>query len=268
MEFIDTHSHLFVEQFDEDRDLVVQRARSAGVKHLFLPNIDGDSVQALLHTVAEYPGYCTPMVGLHPTSVNASYEVELDNIHTLLIENKGFFAAIGEVGVDLYWDRTFRQQQLHAFSQQIVWAKELGLPLAIHSREAFAETYETVSSHAGEGLSGVFHSFGGSREEAEKLLSIPDFYLGINGVVTFKKSTLPQVLRQVVPLERVVLETDCPYLAPVPYRGKRNESSYLPLVAERLAQVYEVPVAVVAQVTTQNAEKLFQKSTASLADFR
>lgn len=260
MEFIDTHSHLFVEEFEEDRPQVVERAREAGVKHLYLPNIDVESVPALMRTTAEYAGYCTPMLGLHPTSVTASYREDLQKIHELLKAQTSRFAAIGEVGMDLYWDKTFREQQLDAFEQQIRWAGHYRLPLAIHSREAFRETYETVVRHAGPGLSGIFHSFGGSREEARSLLSLPDFYLGINGVVTFKKSTLPEVLREEVPLQRIVLETDCPYLAPVPYRGKRNESAYLPFVAEKLAEIYGVTVEFVAQVTTRNAEKLFQKT--------
>lgn len=239
---------------------MVERSRKAGVKHLYLPNIDVDSIPALLNTVAEYGDYCTPMLGLHPTSVTASYQKDLRKIQELLEEKKKHFAAVGEVGLDFYWDKTFREQQLEAFERQILWAEQYRLPLVIHNREAFQETYDTVARHAGPHLSGVFHSFGGNKEEARMLLSFPGFYLGINGVVTFKKSTLPEVLREAVPLERLVLETDCPYLAPVPHRGKRNESSYLPFVAEKLAQIYGVSLECVAQTTTRNAEKLFQKT--------
>ncbi len=261
LEWIDTHSHLFVEEFNEDRAAVVARARAAGIKHLFLPNIDVESLSALEQTIAQFPGYCTPMLGLHPTSVGEFYRNDLQTLHHILKENPTRFAAIGEVGMDLYWDKTFHNEQLDAFSQQISWASEYHLPLAIHSRDAFHETYETVSRLATPGLRGVFHSFGGTQEEARALLSIPGFYLGINGVVTFKKSTLPEVLRQEVPLDRILLETDCPYLAPAPYRGKRNESAHLPLIAAKLAEIYEVPLSLISQVTTHNAEKLFQKNT-------
>lgn len=260
MEIIDTHSHLFVEEFDEDRAEVVMRAREAGVKRLYMPNIDYESLPALLRTSEEYPDYCFPMLGLHPTSIKEFYREDLLRLWEVLQDDPQRFVAIGEVGMDLYWDRTYKEAQLDAFACQIGWAKQYNLPVIIHSRNAFQETFQTVETHFDANLRGVFHSFGGNVDEAQKILSLPGFYIGINGIVTFKKSILPEVLKEIVPLERVVLETDCPYLSPVPYRGKRNESSYLSFILECLSQIYNLPVELVAQVTTRNAETLFQKT--------
>jgi TatD DNase family protein len=204
-----------------------------------------------------FPGICYPMIGLHPTELGDDYNSVLDRLYNLL-KSDDRFVAIGEVGLDFYWDDTKKREQEEVFRRQIEWALETGLPLAIHSRSAFDELYAVMDDYRGRGLTGVFHCFSGSEDEALKLLSFDGFYLGIGGVVTYKKSTLPSVLRS-VPLERVVLETDSPYLAPVPKRGKRNESAYVPHVADLLAAVYDCSVEQVAAVTTANASTLFPK---------
>ncbi|MFA6872781.1 MAG: TatD family hydrolase [Bacteroidaceae bacterium] len=252
---IDTHSHLFVEEFDKDRALCVARAKAAGVSHLYLPNIDLSSIHALLDMVDEYPDYCTPMVGLHPTSVDEGYLEQLIQLKAILDATPNRFAAIGEIGIDLYWNQTYRNTQMKVFDTQISWAEQYNLPIVIHQRNAFKETIEIVKQHSSRG---IFHSFSGSAEEARELIALSDYLLGINGVVTFKKSTLPEVLQTEVPLNRIVLETDCPYLTPAPHRGKRNESSYLPFILNKLSEIYGVAQEVVAQVTTENACLLFE----------
>ena len=257
IEFVDTHTHLFVQEFDEDRKDVVQRAVDAGVAKLCLPSITEESIPSIMKMCEEYPGVCYPMIGLHPTELGEDYKATLERLYALL-KNDSRYIAVGEVGLDLYWDDTRKKEQLEAFDIQIGWAAEMGLPLAIHSRSAFGELYDVMESHRGKGLTGVFHCFSGSEDEAQKLLSFDGFCLGIGGVVTYKKSTLPLVLKN-VPLERVLLETDSPYLPPVPFRGKRNESAYVPYVAEFLAGIYNCSVDEVARVTTSNAYKLFPK---------
>ena len=257
MEFIDTHTHLFEPEFAEDREMVVQRAVEAGVKTLCLPCITEASLSRMEEMCAAFPGICYPMIGLHPTELGDDYQTVLDRMYK---ELKGCdrYIAVGEVGLDLYWDDTRKNEQLDAFRQQIEWAAETGLPLAIHSRNAFDDLYKVMDDNRSKGLTGVFHCFSGDAEEARKLLSFDGFYLGIGGVVTYRKSNLPSVLAD-VPLERVVLETDSPYLAPVPRRGKRNESSYIPFVAQKLAEIYGCSVDEVAAVTTDNARRLFPK---------
>ncbi len=257
MEFIDTHSHLFVEEFAEDLPAVIERAKQAGVSRVYMPNIDLESIQPMLDIVARYPGYCYPMMGLHPTSVDAEYKRVLVAMKTMLDENP-IYVGIGEVGLDFYWDTTWRKEQEAVFDTQMQWALERNLPLIIHCREAFDAMYQLMRPYQSESsLRGIFHSFTGTKEEAEKMLEFSGFYLGINGVVTFKKSTLPDVL-PIIPLERLVLETDSPYLAPVPYRGKRNESAYVKFVLEKVADILSVPVSVVAETTTRNAQMLFR----------
>ena len=257
IEFVDTHTHLFVTEFDIDRADAVRRAVDAGVGTLCLPAINGVSLPLLMAMCDEFPSVCHPMIGLHPTELGDDYEAVLDRMYDILKSNDRF-VAIGEVGLDFYWDDTRKREQEEVFRRQIEWALETGLPLAIHSRSAFDKLYAVVDDYRGRGLAGVFHCFSGSEEEARKLLSFDGFYLGIGGVVTYKKSTLPDVLK-CVPLERVVLETDSPYLAPVPKRGKRNESAYVPYIADFLAGVYGCSVEQVAAVTTANARKLFPK---------
>lgn len=255
--FIDTHTHLFVKEFDDDRNIVVERALSAGVKSLCLPCIDEASLEPLLSMCRNFPDVCHAMIGLHPTEINDDYKSVLERMYARL-KSCDEFIAIGEVGLDLYWDDSRKIEQIDAFVQQIEWAAETKLPLAIHSRNAFDELYSVMDSQRSRGLTGVFHCFSGSEEEALKLLSFDGFYLGIGGVVTYKKSTLPAVLAS-VPLERIVLETDSPYLPPVPYRGKRNESSYIPYIAQFLAEIYCCNIEKVAEVTSSNALRLFPK---------
>ena len=253
---IDTHTHLFVEEFDGDRELALIRAREAGVTRLFMPNIDDASVEQMLALCDEHEG-CYPMIGLHPTSVDADWKIRLERVERWLHSDRRFY-GIGEVGLDLYWDKTYLKEQVEVLHRQIEWALTYGLPLVIHCRAACSELLEVLSRYDKKSLTGIFHSFTGTEEEALRLLDYPGFMLGINGVVTFKKSTLPAVLASSVPLERLVLETDSPYLAPVPYRGKRNESAFIVKVAERLSEVYGVPMAGIASVTSANALKVFK----------
>lgn len=253
---IDTHSHLFVEEFDEDRSEVMRRAREAGVQRILMPNIDLSTVEPMQRVCAQYPGFCYPMLGLHPTEVTADYRQALDALKRKLDSNPLMFVAIGEVGLDLYWDKTYKTEQIAALEEQIGWALEYDLPLVIHSREAFPELYTLFSHYKDAPIRGVFHSFTGTADEAQSLLGFPGFMLGINGVVTFKKSTLPEALSE-VPLSRLVVETDSPYLAPTPYRGKRNESAYIVRVVERLAELYACTSETVAEQTYANAAGLF-----------
>ena len=251
---IDTHSHLFVDDFDADRPEVMLRAREAGITHILMPNIDVASVDPMLRVCGEYPGYCFPMIGLHPTEVDANYRDALAALKPLLDEHP--FIAVGEVGLDLYWDKTYKAEQLAALEEQIGWALERNLPLVIHSREAFPELYALFSHYKESPIRGVFHSFTGTADEAHALLEFPGFMLGINGVVTFKKSTLPDALSE-VPLSRIVVETDSPYLAPTPYRGKRNESSYVARVVEKLSEIYALSPDAIADTTYRNACAVF-----------
>ncbi len=257
IEFVDTHTHLFVSEFNDDRDMTVQRALQAGVKKLCLPSITEETLPDILAMCGNYPGVCYPMIGLHPTELGEDYKATLERL-CLLLKNDNRFIAVGEVGIDLYWDDTRRKEQIDAFNIQIEWAAEYGLPLVIHSRNAFNELCDVMESHRGKGLTGVFHCFSGSEEEARRLLSFDGFFLGIGGVLTYKKSTLPQTIKN-VPLERILLETDSPYLPPVPFRGKRNESSYIPYIAEFMAGLYGCSIEEVARITTANAHELFTK---------
>lgn len=255
---IDTHSHLFVEEFSDDLRQTIQRAKDAGVTHVFMPNIDDTTVTDMLRACDEYPGYCFPMLGFHPTSVNAQSMSVVKDMKRLL-DGEHPYIAIGEVGMDLYWDKTYLKEQQRVFDEQIQWALEYQLPLVIHCREAFPELFEVLKPYKDTELSGVFHSFTGTQDEADELMEYTRFMIGVNGVVTFKKSSLPGIL-QSIPLNRLVLETDSPYLAPTPYRGKRNESSYIVKVAEKLAEVYSVDVEDIKKKTTQNALKVFKRA--------
>ena len=261
---IDTHSHLFVEEFDVDRATVMARAREAGITHVVMPNIDAASVAPMLEVCAEYPGFCYPTIGLHPTEVKEDYRQVLDEMKAHLdasVRGKAPhapFVAIGEVGLDFYWDSTYKQEQLKALEEQIGWALEHELPMIIHSRESFSELYTLFSHYKDAPLCGVFHSFTGTADEARALLEFPGFVLGINGVSTFKKSTLPEVLQE-VPLSRIVVETDSPYLAPTPYRGKRNESAYVLRVVEKLTEIYQCSPEQVTSQVYENSCNLFFK---------
>lgn len=252
---IDTHSHLFLEEFSEDLPQVMERARQAGVTSIFMPNIDSSTIEPMLSVCADYPDFCYPMIGLHPTSVNESYEQELAIVRERLSAPNNF-VAIGEIGLDFYWDKTFLNEQLLAFEQQIEWALAYDLPIVIHSREASDYIYKVMQPYKNTSLKGIFHSFTGTAEEAEKLLEFERFMLGINGVVTFKKSTLPEALK-IVPPQRIVLETDSPYLTPVPNRGKRNESANVKDTLMKVAEIYEMNPEFVAQLTSENALKVF-----------
>ena len=251
---IDTHSHIYSEEFDADRDEVILRAQHAGVTKIILPNVDSDSLPRLLKLEARYPDYCYAAVGLHPESVKENYQKELDVIREELERRK--YIAVGEIGIDLYWDKTYQTEQILAFQTQVEWAIEFNLPVIIHVRNSHNETIQALKPYAGKGLKGIFHCFGGTPEEAAEIFSLGDFKLGIGGVVTFKNSGLAASLMH-IPLEKLVLETDSPYLTPAPFRGKRNESAYTVLVAEKLAQVYDMSVGEIDRITTENARKLF-----------
>ncbi|PKP10314.1 MAG: hydrolase TatD [Bacteroidetes bacterium HGW-Bacteroidetes-4] len=255
MEFIDTHAHLYTDEFEGDQTQVMQRAREAGVKKVVLPAIDSKSHQAMLKMVEQYPGELFPLMGLHPTSVKDDYQKELAVVEKYLSESSLFY-GIGEIGIDLYWDKTHYKEQSDAFKIQVGWAKQLKQPVVIHTRDSFAETFNLLEPMVEDGFTGIFHCFGGSVEEAKKAIAL-GFYLGIGGVLTFKNSKLNEVLKQ-VDINHLVLETDSPYLAPTPFRGKRNESSYLIQVADKLAEVYQISVEEVARITTANATKVFQ----------
>ena len=255
MRLIDSHSHLFLEEFAEDLPQVMARAREAGVTHIFMPNIDSTTIGPMLRVCREYKGYCYPMIGLHPTSVGADYEKELEIVARELA-SPNEFVAVGEIGMDLYWDKTFLREQQRVLDRQIEWALEYGLPVVLHCREAFDHIYNVLKPYQQTPLKGIFHSFTGTSEEACRIMEFADFMIGINGVVTFKKSTLPEVLKN-IPLERIVLETDSPYLTPVPFRGKRNESSYIPLIAQKIAELTGLETKKIEEITTQNALNLF-----------
>ena len=255
---IDTHSHIFEPDFADDLPEVIARAKEVGVEKIFMPNIDDTSVDAMLGVCSQYPGYCFPMLGFHPTSVDADAMPKVKEMKKRLTEGHPYI-AIGEVGLDLYWDKTYIKEQQMVLEEQIQWALEWELPLVIHCREAFPELFDVLKPYKETKLTGVFHSFTGTVNEAMELLDYARFMVGINGVVTFKKSTLPEALK-VLPLERLVLETDSPYLAPVPFRGKRNESSYVKRVAVKLAELYGVEIGEVERQTTANALKVFKIS--------
>jgi len=250
---IDTHSHLDGEEFADDLPEVIQRAKEAQVEKILVPNVNLQGLQHLIEVCDSYKGYLYPMIGLHPEDVNDGYQGQLDQMQTILEENPSKFTAIGEVGLDFYWDETYRKEQIDAFEQQIQWAKQYGKPLMIHARNAFQELVEMMEAHRNDNLTGVFHCFTGTEDEARKLLTFEGFKLGIGGVLTFKKSTLPQVLKNAVPLNRIVVETDSPYLAPVPHRGKRNESAFIIEIIKRLTEIYACNMENIATETKKNA---------------
>jgi TatD DNase family protein len=258
MRLIDTHAHLYLGQFDEDRGEMLQRALDKGVDKFFLPNIDSTSISAMLAMEEAYPEHCFAMMGLHPCSVKENYEEELAIVRQWLDERP--FCAIGEMGIDLYWDKSFLTEQKEAFMIQAQWAKELGLPIVIHTREATDIAIDLVEQVKDERLSGIFHCFSGTPEQAQRIIAL-GFHLGIGGVLTFKNGGLDKALEN-IGLEHLVLETDAPYLAPAPFRGKRNESAYLSLVLEKLAAIKGLPPEEVARMTTANAEAIFSGTPA------
>ena len=273
MKIVDTHTHLDGEEFDEDRSEVIMRAKEAGVGMVFLPAIDVKTSEAVLKLSHEYPGYAYPMVGLHPEEVKADWKEQLKKIEAILDEHlttvdglngikyKSDYIAIGEIGLDFYWSREFEKEQLEAFEKQVEWSCETGLPLMIHCRKAQNEMLHILRKWKDKLPGGVFHCFTGNQQEAKELLEYDNFVLGIGGVSTFKSSHLREDLPAVVPLERIVLETDSPYMAPVPYRGKRNESAFVVQVMKTLATAYGVSEEEVAKVTNQNVERVFGVKT-------
>ena len=252
--FIDTHTHLYSEEFNEDRFTCIKQAISNGVSRFYMPNVDSESIDGMLALEAQFPEHCFPMMGLHPCSVNGNYEKELEIVKKWL--DKRRFKAIGEIGIDLYWDKTFIKEQEVVFKQQIDWALEFKYPIVIHCRNAFDEIYAILSMYSSL-PKGIFHCFSGNLDQAKQILSLGNFKLGIGGVVTFKNSGLDKIVEQ-LDINDLVLETDAPYLAPVPHRGKRNESNYLPLVAQKLALLKNITIEEIAQITSNNALKLFE----------
>ena len=253
MQFVDTHSHLYSEAFAEDIAQVIERAKTKGVFKIFLPNIDEESIVSML-SLAEMDTCFETMIGLHPTSVTQNVEKQLE-IHRSYLSNPNSFIAIGEIGIDLYWSKEFKEQQIFAFEQQIMWALDNNLPIAVHNRDAFDEIVRSLSKINRKSYNGVFHCFSGDIQQAEKIIEM-GFALGIGGVITFKNSELQQVIKR-IPLEKLLLETDSPYLTPAPYRGERNESSYIPIIAQKIAEIKGLPLAEVAEKTTQTALNIF-----------
>ena len=257
MTFTDTHTHLDGDEFKADLPDVIGRAKAQGVGRVLVPAIDLKSVDTVLAVCRQFPGYAFPMIGLHPEEVKADWETQLRQLKARFTEAS--FIAIGEVGLDFYWDRTFEREQLLAFEAQVEWAVETQLPLMIHCRKAQNELLHILKRYEKELSGGVFHCFTGNQKEAEQLLKFERFALGIGGVLTFKSSHLREDLPAVVPLERIVLETDSPYMAPVPHRGERNESAFVRLVLEKLAEVYRVSAEEVARTTEENVRRIFTK---------
>ena len=254
MKWIDTHAHLFVKEFNQDRDEMIRRAQVANIEKIVLPNIDINSIAPMFELADKYTGYCYATLGIHPCSVSGPWERELSDMMTLSKQNK--VVGIGETGMDMYWDKSTIDIQREAFEAQIEWAKETGLPIIIHSRDCQDLTISLIEKHKDERLKGIFHCFSGTLEEAKRVRDL-DFYMGIGGVVTFKKAAFRDYVDQ-YGMEHIVLETDAPYLSPVPFRGKRNESSYVVHVGEELADLCGVDLIEFAEITTNNAKQLFE----------
>lgn len=254
MVLTDTHTHLYLEQFDNDIDATIERAKDHNVHRIFLPNIDSSTTERMLQLTDNYPDVCFPMMGLHPCSVNENFQKEIEHIEQWLSKRK--FYAIGEIGIDLYWDKTYLSQQQEAFRIQIDLAKKHQLPIVIHARESFEEIFEIVDEMNDENLTGIFHCFTGTEEQANHIINYKGFKLGIGGVVTFKKAGLDKTLENIDP-KHLVLETDSPYLAPAPFRGKRNESAYTLHIAEKLSHIYNLEIDEIATITTQNSKDIF-----------
>ncbi len=255
LQLTDTHTHLYREDFDLDRDEVIKKSIREGVTRFFLPNCDSGTIDLMMALTEKYPLYCFPMMGLHPCSVNENYKEELNIAEQWLHKQKQKFYAIGEIGIDLYWSTTYKKEQEIAFKKQIEWSLDLSLPIVIHSRNSFNEIYQILRLYSKRDLKGIFHCFSGTVEQAQIIIDL-GFYLGIGGVVTFKNSGLDKVVEK-IDLEHLVLETDSPYLAPVPHRGKRNESTYLPIIAKKIADIKQVSLHSVAKITTNNSKIIF-----------
>ncbi len=256
MKLIDTHTHLYLKEFSEDIEEVIQRAKDEGIEKFYLPAIDSSETQAMTSLEKKFPGKCLPMAGLHPCSVKENYKGELNKIEKMLLERK--FAAIGESGLDFYWDTKFTNEQYESLHIQISWALQYNLPLVLHTRNAMQETIDIIKTYSGKSLRGIFHCFGGTTEQAREIID-QNFLLGIGGIITYKNSGLSEVLKE-IDIKHIVLETDAPYLTPVPFRGKRNESSYLKYIAKKLAEIKNISIEEVAEQTTNNAENIFSKN--------
>lgn len=254
MSIIDTHSHIYDEKFEEDIESVIKRAKEAGVSHILMPNIDNSSIAKVDSLAKKYPVYCLPMMGLHPTDVTVKWREDLNEIKKQFLLNK--YIAVGEIGIDLYWDKSMMIEQKSALEEQLRWSIEFSLPVSLHTREAIGETIECIENAGASQLRGVFHSFGGNTDELQKILELKNFYIGINGSLTYKNSSLPAVLQN-TNLDHILIETDAPYLPPVPYRGKRNEPSYTTFIVKKLAEIFNVSETYVKKTTSENAEKLF-----------
>jgi len=254
MNLIDTHCHIASDQFDEDFEDVLQRSKDAGVQRIYLPNVDVPTIPKIIELADKYPDFIIPMMGIHPTEIGENYKEDMALVREWL--GKRDFAAVGEIGVDLYWDKTHKKEQMLAFEEQIQMALDFNLPINIHVRDAFNEAFEVLESFERNTVKGVFHCFSGSKEIAERVFRLGDFYLGIGGVVTFKNSKLGEVLKH-TGLDRLVLETDAPYLTPHPFRGQRNDSAYLVTVAEYMSSLFGVSAEEVADVTSKNALKIY-----------
>lgn len=254
--FIDTHTHLYDEKFELDRSSVIQNAIAHGIQRMYMPNCNSETIDAMLAIEKLFPENCFSMMGLHPCYVNENYKHELETMKAWI--DKRHFKAVGEIGLDYYWDKSFVKEQKDAFQTQMEWALEAQLPIVIHMREATKDTLELVKPFARKGLKGVFHCFSGSLETAQQIIDL-NFYLGIGGVLTYPKAGLQEVVK-LVDIKHLVLETDAPYLTPVPYRGKRNESGYIQHIANKLAEIKEVSLQEVEAITTQNAMSLFQEN--------
>lgn len=251
---IDSHSHIYLEEFDADRSDVVARARQAGVRHLVLPNVDLDTVEPMMALHRAFPAYTSVAMGLHPTSVGENFRSDLAAVKAIF--DRGGFVAVGEVGIDLYWDKTYRNEQIEVFDEQLRWAERTGLPVIIHCREGLDEILWTFDNYGGTLPKCVFHSFGGNVDDVEAIRRRGDFLFGINGIVTFKNSKLGDVL-PAIGLDRILLETDCPYLTPVPFRGRRNESAYIPHIAAKIAELLGTTIDEVSARTDANAQRFF-----------
>ena len=256
MKFIDTHTHLFASEFNDDIDIVVKNAINSGVSKMLLPNIDSSTTNNMLQLCNKYPKNCFPMIGLHPCSVKKD-NIEKEILHVEEMLNKNKFIAIGEIGLDLYWDKSTLSYQKVAFEYQIKLAKKYQLPIVVHVRDSFNEAIEIVEKLNNENLSGVFHCFTGNIQEAERIINLQNFYLGIGGVVTFKNGGINKIINQ-ISLDNIILETDSPYLTPTPFRGKRNESKYLVNIAQKMSEIYEIDINEIANKTSSNAINLFK----------
>jgi TatD DNase family protein len=254
MQLTDTHTHLYLPSFDNDIDKVIERAVDKGITKMFLPNIDRESIKSIKKLALKYPDNCIPMMGLHPTSVDGNFHDDIKLVEDEL--NSGKYYAVGETGIDLYWDKKYKNEQIASFQKQIELSLEHKLPVIIHARESFKEIFKAMQKYKDSGIKGIFHAFTGTVEQAGYIINELGFKIGIGGIVTFKNSGLDKTVKE-INIENIVLETDSPFLAPVPRRGRRNESSYLVYIAEKVAEIYKINPVKVAEITTENAQEIF-----------